>query len=271
MVGLLSLSACSLLEEPTPDQTLVELAATASSDAAYFEAEVQAGNAADFNQTGFELRSTHQAEIITMIQDVCGRNETNQLPASCEYEAIDTAIAAAAEGLSTERAHLDAAASQLWQSFVHAPAASWLLLVEQFQQLRSLGAASPVSTTNVSITRAPAADVTAASEYLYQASYALGVVAAFGDAEVTTRATDMLTVFQDQIGVLQALVSNGANPAVAYEFTTFSEPVDAETAATTLAEITTGVQQLWQHEITASSNAQWQELCLLFIGEMAAL
>ncbi|MDO4928462.1 MAG: hypothetical protein Q3976_05295 [Corynebacterium sp.] len=271
MIGALSLSACSLFENPTPDPTLVELAATASSDATYFEAEAQAGNAVAYNQSGFELRSTQQAELITMIQDVCGRNEANQLPESCEHDAIDTEIAAATAALPTEREHLDAAASQLWQNFVHAPAASWPLLIEQFQQLRELGAANPASTTNVAITRAPTEDVTAATEYLYQASYALGVVAAFGDADVASQATDMLALFQQQIGVLQAMVSNGASPAVAYEFTTFSEPVDADTAAETLAQITAGVQQLWQHEITDSSNAQWQELCMLFVGELAAL
>lgn len=252
----------------------MDIAATASQDATYFEQQMQAGNTDQDYQQLYALREANYQQLLGIIQDDCGRNDAGELPDACTDDALAQSIAETTADTPSDaaasNASLDAAAQQVFEQFAQAPRDSWSTLLAQFQQLRSNGANSPAIAQHIQVAQPPEDEISQTLQSYYGAIYALGVAAAFADAETLTAIEDLLEMLQEQSGVMQSLYPEAPGPALAYDFSGYPEPVDAASAAACLAEVRSRTQQQLGAMVTSTKQEQWQQIALLFSGDLAA-
>ncbi|WP_164470376.1 DUF4439 domain-containing protein [Corynebacterium pseudopelargi] len=271
----LSLGSCSLVQQPEPNATLIDLAA-------------QARYEADTYQTPAlkQLRAEDAEELIAEAMRACGHRENGEQPEHCSYEAIEDDIEQAPTDQRQGVELFDVSAQLILDATAEAPQDAMPVLVPQIIDLVQAGAAAPVAGAaqlqpNKELKaqgiksgdiEADASDAREALKDEYAARYGLGVALGYADATGKQRISALLAAHQQRIDVLEASLQPTAEvpvaePAYRFAGTTPTDPATALEAADMIQDT---ISQQYSHLASKARTPSWRELSTALAAQTAA-
>lgn len=254
-----SLAACT--PSPDPDETLIQLHQDALHDSqALLESAPEVA----------ALRLEHAGEITEEIQRLCGFTDEGDLPESCTFTVPD--IATTPE--NNPDFQISDSQVRMLNRLDETPPESIPLITEQYIEQARLGpVVGGIDVLDGVILEAE--DLIAAQELLaeeYAAAWALGVALAYVSPELEDAAQNAIDRHREYAALLRTTIDPVADTSPSepgYNLTELTDPVDAASAATMIAEVQSHAITSWHNAATRATDPGWRSLSTQIAGATA--
>ncbi|AZA11639.1 DUF4439 domain-containing protein [Corynebacterium gerontici] len=269
---LLPLAGCSLISQPEPNATLVELAAQAQYESQTYQ-----------TPSLKELRTGDAEELIAEILRECGHRDDGQQPESCDRATVDDAISAAALDQRPGLELFDVSASNIANVATTAPQDAMPVIVQQVLDLVAAGSATPntgaaelrmnkeLKSQGISseAVNADAEDARSALKEEFATRYALGVAQAYAEPGTAGAIAELRAAHQSRIDLLESSLAPTEDVPVAepaYEIAG-TVPENPGSAAVLVDELHQHMVDTYAHLAAQARTPSWRMFCLAMASQ----